>query len=144
MEGTRRERTRADLPTLFFKRPCERRRESQPRQSSVGRNRLKGFPIYRIHPSSLLSALISLNGGRFRARISLLHQTRRIYRYAGTCVYIVRVYCTCAYLRVRVVYVGGNSGTRKSDGEKDRQRNREIEREKGLYVFRRLSIIGNL
>jgi len=129
------ESAHSDLQTPFFSSDDTRDRGSRPRQSSVGRNRLKGFCIYRIHSSSpLLSPLAPVASSRFRARISLLHQARRVYRYAGTCLCIIHVR-TPAFVRAcRKLWRAGTRG-RERGREREREREREGERERGRYVY---------
>ncbi|CAL1677006.1 unnamed protein product [Lasius platythorax] len=44
-------RTMRRTRSSFFPKQRYGYRGSRPRQSSVGRNRLKGFRIYRVHPN---------------------------------------------------------------------------------------------
>jgi len=85
------------------------------RQSSVGRNRLKGFRIYRIPRISLVSV---------QARV--FRCCEKFHRYVGL------------WTRASMCARGRKPGA-ETGGEKGREREKE-----GWDVFRRLSIIGNL
>jgi len=114
-----------DLQILFFSFSSDdtRDRGSRPRQSSVGRNRLKGFRIYRIHSSSPLPSPplhpwpARVSARVFRCCIKLDGCTdMRVY----ACVCVIYV-CVSPRSRVRV---GGNSGARKPKRERERERER--------------------